>query len=312
MQEEPLSGQQWIVQPQYHLIGEAGSRFIRGEGEVQRVDAWKLIQQTVNRHGRPNRKLEDTRLPAFMRFANIRSENDVLAFARDYGLLGLFGHRFPTPVWQDEKRTRLIGFVDRNGVFCPVDAAAGHLEKQTGRPVSAERLQAIMQYQTLTRIVSRVEPVHLWLQHANVLHQVLDEPSFVSSAEDALAWLLPRWNEESARHGLVGIRVSIQRVRSDSWQQEWQFSSLLDALWLQCAAWLTGNATIATCVECGNLYLVKDVRSDYCSDSCKRRRQNRRSFVRRLQKAGVGMEEIASRLHADVADVQAWLKGKEE
>lgn len=304
----------WAVYEDYRL--EDG--VIMGIGEPRTVELMDLIEQTDERVFAPD---SDDRQRAFTRFANIRTEEDILTFARRYGLLGMFGHCFPVPVWEsDESEQNLVGFLNRQGYLSPVATILEELNTKLSpavspeKPLTREGIENGLRGRKLNQTLIAAESVTDWLRVVEDFRAFLETPPQHEQA--GMETLFHISKQASLQFGLAGVRLSVSR--DDQWRLRWQVASLLDALWLQAAQNLAGTSSVESCERCGSLFVAEyqyPVR--YCSDRCRIATQNARAYrrrkARRLHSEGHSIQEIAADMKASEEDVSEWVgENKEE
>jgi hypothetical protein len=267
-----------------------------GEGFWWQFDGYKIEDGMLKASGKGRpvplehilRAEPGDRLPPFVRFMRIQTEEDVLAFAREYGLLGVLGYMYPLMVRDRDDEGRLIGFLDRRAHLWTMEAISDELTalgldmkgKPLGEGLSGETEDV--------QLLAFWEPLHLWFRYAKEMKATFSFPP------DLRPWLMSSLVSEDTQDehtssfviqtsaeslGLLGTRL---RLTSESEHSafSWRHSSLLDALWFQAMQANAQNRT-ATCNNCEQCFLAADPRTQYCSDTCKRQAQNRRAEERR-------------------------------
>lgn len=229
------------------------------------------------------------RLPPFVRFMRIQTEEDVLAFAREYGLLGVLGYMYPLMVRDRDDDGRPIGFLDRRARLWTMEDISDELAAlgldMKGRPL----VEGLSAESADVQLLAFQEPLHLWFRYAKEMKMVFSLPP------DLRPWLMSSvvsvdtQDEHTSSFvvlptmeplGLLGTRLRLYTDKGEHKAFSWKHSSLLDALWFQ-AMQANAQTHIASCSNCEQCFLAADPRTRYCSDTCKRQAQHRRAEERR-------------------------------
>ena len=251
----------WVRFERYELE----ENFIVGLGRMAMLDITEVL--------RGNSRSADTqeRQPAFIAFARVTNPEEALEFARHFGLLGLFGRKYP---WVARRDNEVIGFLNPWGVLLSPEEVADR--EGISLPSPAEMAGLIPG--GFNALLLRRERVSEWLEEAEKLRGVLMASEKTSNliANRNLASL---YEQAVTDQELYGVRLGVGRS-AQGLTLRWRFTSLLDGLWLQAAQEITGGKRIRLCAECGRLFLADDPRLQYCSESCRRRKANKKRSLK--------------------------------
>lgn len=115
-------------------------------------------------------------------------------------------------------------------------------------------------------------------------------------------------NEESAQTWALGVVENAvhRKVEQDvypiliggsgSYEEGWGFKSLLGAMWLQMRAFMLGDTRYATCPKCRETFYKPRRNKEYCSEVCRRRARDNRSYERQKQHQQEELKETKRRL----------------
>lgn len=217
----------------------------------------------------------------YLAFANtLPAEEDILAFANRYGILGVQSEHLST--WSTQIRA-MREVIEQWGQLCQAVLTAE----------AAERLYVIVNDHLLASWANSSNAKHRQQgQSRNMLDKYLDRAT-------------------SLRLPLMEMIAAASRGKGN-WELEIRGANLLNALWLQLAFAIGRDAQFRQCTSCGSWFEVspESRRADaqYCREACRvSAYKGRRREARRLHAAGTSLREIARNLGTTAKVVRGWI-----
>lgn len=278
--------------------GKPWARLV-GVGEPLRYDFMEAAQEA-----------EQAGEPLFVQFANLRTVEQVVAFASQYGLLGSttfsYGEEWVHP---GKGGVQIRSFGTFAGVYVPEE---GRWEATRSSICGLEEKRPISDAEARQEAEHRLrsEPLEVWF-------------GAIAGMRNALDWLasdtanaLRRYTEEaltsedmelapSTRRGILEVQLASRLAgvmpyprwnpNRARWEVFWRVPTLVAGLWLALVMKLTNsNLLFGRCPECGRFFTTTKPWARFCSDpltNCRFKAHNRWTYYRRRLHQLVGPQE---------------------
>jgi hypothetical protein len=263
-------------------------------------DANPVLVEVENASRRSYRPMHRDHAALFKRFAATEiSKEAVLAFAREFGLLG-------GPVSLAAKNPA-SGALERGGerLWVPTSGRQESWERQITSMRDAIELLDASRSGDMNRIAAWLEPL------ARTVAEVSPLPVEYDTPRHRLMRGLSGWVQHELNATVSPTLLhepSLDRVRL-----VFAPTSLIGAMWLQLAFAITENKAYPSCKFCERPFEIAKGATgfrknrEFCSDACKSADyRSRRADAARLLRRGVKARVIAQRTNTDVATVREW------
>lgn len=201
-------------------------------------------------------------------FANIQTEDDILAFAKQWGMLGIGLKAAAVGDTADPQAAEIRDtYFQLQNVYYPfrskdkvMAATQKRMSKDEGIAFPFQEIpESKMNPSEIRLFPHRVEPVEYWWNEIERMRDILDTLQNPSQMEGPFASLhLHRVNPE------------LIMKRNGQWAWGWSYQSLIDAMYF-----LAGSLTVSkefyirSCQHCGKWFLSKKKNTKYHTENCR-------------------------------------------